>query len=63
MSVNRRNRCKHCARPVQEIEGRWYHTWWRKDPDDELRRVVSGSSECIFVGRPAVVPTHAEPGV
>jgi hypothetical protein len=53
-------KCKNCGRAVKQIDGLWVHYWWRDDPDDDCRRVISGSLECMFVGRPDPNPTHAE---
>jgi hypothetical protein len=51
-------RCEHCGKSVRYVEGKWFHTWWVKDP--EFGSLPAGSSECAWRGRPGEV-THAEP--
>ena len=52
-------KCKNCGKTIRWVEGRWFHTWWLRDPD--LGSVPAGSSECAWRGRPAEAPLHAEP--
>ena len=54
-------KCKNCGRAIKEIDGTWVHYWWRDDPEDDCRRVMSGSRECLFIGRPERGPGFAEP--
>ena len=55
------DKCRNCAKPVREVEGRWFHYWWVTDPTDPLRRVMSGSRECAWIGRPSEEGHEAEP--
>lgn len=54
-------RCKNCNRVVRQLDGVWFHTWWIEDPEDRMRKVMAGNSECNWKGSARWPADHAVP--
>ena len=54
-------RCGNCKRVIREFDGHWYHTWWLDDPQDRMRKVMAGNSECNWKADPKWPALHAIP--